>query len=131
MELWGSSLANVFDTRWRALNSFPKHLPPDIYECQAGHLALFFTLIFIKKARSAFLFYKFYKFREKFTFKFIILSDYRCGIGPLKCGIGPLKCGIGPLKCGIGPKGGVDRCDILFNKRTYGKDNRSGRRSGL
>ena len=117
MELWGSSLANVFDTRWRALNSFPKHLPPDIYECQAGHLALFFTLIFIKKARSAFLFYKFYKFREKFTFKFIILSDYRCGIGP--------------LKCGIGPKGGVDRCDILFNKRTYGKDNRSGRRSGL
>jgi hypothetical protein len=53
------------------------------------------TPYFRQKARSAFLFYKFYKFRAYNALFFNKLRRLKCGIGTEKCGIGTEKCGIG------------------------------------
>jgi hypothetical protein len=65
---------------------------------------LFFTPNFHQKARSVFLFYKFYKFRGR---KALIFNKLR----RLKCGLGTEKCGLGTEKCGLGTKLRVYRCD--------------------
>ena len=46
------------------------------------------TPYFSIKARSAFLFYKFYKFRQNYLLFFRCLHGYRQGIGPQRQGIG-------------------------------------------
>jgi hypothetical protein len=82
------------------------------------------TPYFYKKARSAFLLYKFYKFMAH---NLLLIKSFIC----LKLGIQPLKLGIQPLKLGIQPIMLVYQGVSLAYWLGYGKNNASSCRSRL
>jgi len=61
---------------------------------------------------------------RKYAFTFIDLRVYRLGFGPHRLGFGPHR-------LGFGRKSEVDRLEIIAKKLAYGKNNTSGRGSGL
>jgi len=76
---------------------------------------LFSTLIFIKKARSAFLFYKFYKFREESLFIFNSLYSFVLVMGTLLLVMGTLLLVMGTLLLVMGTLLLVDGTSLTSN----------------
>ena len=78
---------------------------------------------FTQKARSAFLFYKFYKFRRKYVFIFNVLRAYRLHIRPIRLHIRPIQ-------LHIRRKSNIDQLHNVAIICSHEKDHPSSRRSG-
>ena len=103
----------------------PNPAPREVVsEARSGPASAKTTPNFYQKARSAFLFYKFYKFRACNT---LILHKIR----RLKWGIATERWEIATERWEIATKSGIYGGNKSTYKSTHGKDNRSGRRSRL